>query len=78
MALHELPEASGVEIAKTLVKHFGWIIRKSGNHIVLTHTAHRMVTLSIPNHKRVKRPLLHAQLKRFGCSDEAFAEAFKS
>jgi len=52
MGLSDLPLASGQEHRKTFEK-FGWILRRDGNHIVMTHPNHEN-TISIPNHKEVK------------------------
>ncbi len=76
MALSDLPLASGIDHARVLQKCFGWQVRKKGNHITLTSSEVPSTTLSIPNHKEVKRPLLHAQLMRAGITDEDYREKF--
>ena len=78
MALSDLPLASGLQHAKVFQKCFGWIVRRVGNHITLTHPGFSRVTLSIPNHKEVKRPLLHTQIAKAGRTDEEYRDAFDS
>jgi len=78
MALSDLPLASGLDHARVLQKCFQWNVRRKGNHITLTHPHYPGITLSIPNHKEVKRPLLHAQIVKAGRTDEEYREAFDS
>lgn len=78
MSLADLPLASGLKHARVFQRCFGWTVRSKGNHITLTHPLIANVTLSIPNHKEVKRPLLHAQIKRAGITDEEYRKQFDS
>ena len=78
MALKDLPLASGLKHAQVFQRCFGWEVRSKGNHITLTHPSVANVTLSIPNHREVKRPLLHDQIKRAGITDEKYREHFDS
>jgi len=76
MALSELPLASGSAHVKVFTKKFGWIVRRSGNHIVLTNPNIPNVTLSIPDHKEVKRPLLKRQIELAQLTDSLYRKAF--
>jgi hypothetical protein len=78
MALSDLPLASGLDHARVFQKRFKWVVRRKANHIVLTHPNVPGVTLSIPNHKEVKRPLLHSQILKAGQTDEKYRAAFDS
>lgn len=72
-----LPLLSGTEVVKTLRK-LGWDRPPSrpgkGDHIILVKPGHR-ATLSIPNHKQVKRALLRGVLNDAGIAVEEFVEA---
>jgi predicted RNA binding protein YcfA (HicA-like mRNA interferase family) len=76
MSLRDLPLCDGLRHAKVLQRGFGWQVRSKGNHIILTNPNAAGVTLSIPNHKEVKRPLLHAQLVKARISDEDYRKKF--
>ena len=78
MALSDLPLASGQEHARVFTKKFGWIVRKSGNHIILTNPNVPNVHLSIPNHPEVKKPLLKRQIELAGLTDHLYRAAFDS
>jgi hypothetical protein len=52
-------------------------VRRAGNHITLTHPENTNC-LSIPNHKEVKRALLHKQIRLAGKTDEEYRTAFDS
>ena len=77
MALSDLPLASGTNHAEVFCKCFGWTVRRAGNHITLTHPENTNC-LSIPNHKEVKRALLHKQIRLAGKTDEEYRTAFDS
>ena len=76
MGLCDLPLASGKEHPRTFEK-LGWILRRDGNHIVMTHP-HYENTISIPNHKEVKRATLHTILKHIGISNAQYRTFFES
>ncbi len=75
MGLSDLPQASGLQHARVFRK-FGWILRSEGNHIILTHPDHARVTLSIPNHRVVKLPLLKRQIQIAGLTDKLYRSMF--
>jgi predicted RNA binding protein YcfA (HicA-like mRNA interferase family) len=77
MALSDLPLASGADHAQVFCQCFGWVVRRHGNHITLTHP-NNSTCLSVPNHKEVKRALLHKQIKLAGKTDEEYRKAFDS
>ena len=78
MALSDLPLASGLEHARCFQKGFNWTVRRKANHIILTNPQRANVTLSIPNHREVKRALLHTQITKAGLTDEQYRTAFDS
>jgi len=69
-----LPLASGEDHACAF-EACGWVRRKTGNHIVLTKPGHA-ATLSVPNHKQVKRGLLQKQMKLAELSEHEYLTAF--
>ena len=75
MALSELPDDCGSKHVRVFVK-FGWVVRRESPHYVLTHPNVKYVTLSIPNHRSVKLPLLHAQIKRANLTDKMYRDAY--
>jgi predicted RNA binding protein YcfA (HicA-like mRNA interferase family) len=77
MALSDLPLARGADHVKVFCNCFGWVVRREGNHITMTHPENTNC-LSIPNHKEVKRALLHKQIKLAGKTDEEYRDAFDS
>jgi predicted RNA binding protein YcfA (HicA-like mRNA interferase family) len=76
MGLSHLPDASGKEHRRTFEK-LGWLCRRDGEHIIMTHPEHR-TPISIPNHKKVKRQTLKAILRGIGLTDEQYRVFFDS
>jgi hypothetical protein len=62
---------------KTFQK-LGWVIRRNAHHIVLAHPNVPGVTLSIPNHKEVRLPLLKRQVQLAGITDKFYRQVFDS
>jgi len=77
LGLSDLPRASGLEHVRVFRK-FGWMVRREGNHIILTHPDKPRVTLSIPNHPEVKLPLLKRQIQIAGLDDKLYRSVFDS
>ena len=75
MGLSELPDASGLRHEKAF-RSLGWVTRRTAEHIVMTHPDVFGVTLSIPNHKAVKRATLHSLVRAAGLTDSDFRRAF--
>ena len=77
MGLSDLPDASGVQHEKVF-HALGWVTRRSGNHIIMTHANVFGVTLSIPNHSVVKRTTLHGLVRAAGYKDGFYRQVFDS
>lgn len=75
MGISDLPLASGKKHQKVF-EALGWILRRDGNHLVMTHAAHLGVTLSIPNHKEVRRGTLKAIVAAAGLTDKQYRQSF--
>lgn len=75
MGLSDLPHAPGSVHVKVFQK-FGWIVRRNGNHVILTNQNIPHVTLSIPNHSEVKLPLLKRQIALAGITDQLYRKVF--
>lgn len=75
--LRDLPEAKGDRHVKAFCR-LGWDhCRSSGSHKILEKDGLEVI-LSIPcGGKKVKRALLHAQIKLAGLTIEEYLEAFK-
>jgi predicted RNA binding protein YcfA (HicA-like mRNA interferase family) len=71
--MSNLPLISGKKAIKAFNKD-GWIVkRQSGSHIILVKPG-SIVTLSIPNHKEVKRGTLRSLIKDAGLSVSEFID----
>ena len=75
MGLSDLPDASGLQHEKAF-QSLGWVTRRSGEHIVLTHPDIFGITLSIPNHRIVKRATLHTLIRSAGLTDRDYRKVF--
>jgi predicted RNA binding protein YcfA (HicA-like mRNA interferase family) len=75
MGLSDLPLASGVQHQKVF-EELGWVLRRDGNHLVMTHPAHPNVNLSIPNHKEVRKQTLKALVRAANLSDKQYRVFF--
>ena len=71
MGLSDLPLASGRKHQKVF-ESLGWVLRRDGNHLVMTHTAKSGVTISIPNHAEVKKETLKAIVRAAGYTDKNY------
>lgn len=74
MGQKNLPLAAGMDHAAAF-ERCGWTCRRKGNHLILTKQGHP-ATLSIPNHREVKRALVQAQMKRAGLTEAEYLAAF--
>jgi len=71
----KLPILSGREIVKRL-RHFGFEMdRQVGSHMMLRRNTSPPLTLSIPNHKSVKKGTLAAILRQADIPLEDFLHA---
>ena len=75
MGFSDLPRASGEEHQKVF-ESLGWVVRKAGNHITMTHSGHFGVTLSIPNHREVRLGTLKVLVRDAGLTDKQYRTAF--
>ncbi len=77
MGLRDLPLASGAQHVKAF-EQFGWVCtrRSKKNHFILQKEGVD-ATLSIPDHKQVKRALLAKQIAIAGLTEEEYLEAFR-
>ena len=76
MGQQDLPLAAGSAHVKTFGR-CGWEVKRLSkkNHYILQHDEIGE-TLSIPNHKEVKRGLLAKQIARAQLTEEEYLEAF--
>ena len=62
----ELPQISGIELAKKLTKKSFMITRQKGSHMRLQKIENNeIIKLTIPNHKVLKKGTLKQNNKRF-------------
>ena len=67
----KLPVLSGIKVVKAFAKK-GWKpVRQTGSHVIMMRDD-SIVTLSIPQHKTVKRGTLRALIKDAGLTVEEF------
>ena len=73
MARIRLPAISGRDAVRAFEAD-GWqVARQSGSHIIMTKTG-VPVTLSIPNHRELKRGTLRGLIRNAGLDVQAFVE----
>jgi len=66
-----LPIASGKEVVHAF-NRAGWEVwRREGSHIILTK-ASMIATLSVPDHKEIKRGTLRSLIRKAGLTVEEF------
>lgn len=75
MGLSDLPLASGKKHQKVF-ESLGWVLRRDGNHIIMTHPNHFGVNLSIPNHAEVRKGTLKALVAAAGLTDKQYRDFF--
>lgn len=69
----QIPTVSGMKARRIFEKN-GWVFkRQKGSHMILTKTGFR-TTLSVPNHKTLKEPLLKRLIKDAEMTVEQFKE----
>ena len=67
----KLPVVSGLQAVKAFSKA-GWKpVRQTGSHVIMMHDGSD-VTLSVPQHKALKRGLLRALVRDAGLTVEEF------
>ncbi|MBI4919184.1 type II toxin-antitoxin system HicA family toxin [archaeon] len=67
----KLPQISGSELIKALVRNGFAVVRQKGSHIRLEKmTAEEVIKLTVPNHKTLKKGTLHQILKTAQLSTE--------
>jgi len=60
----KLPQISGKELVKKLMKFGFVVIRQKGSHIrIEKNTQNKTIKITIPNHKVIKKGTLHNILK---------------
>lgn len=78
MGLANLPLASGTAHVNAF-RRLGWKLnttrRGRGKHFLMTKDGHR-ATLSIPDHREVKRAIIAGLIKAAGTSEEMYLRAF--
>lgn len=71
--MSKLPVTSGMKTVKAFQKA-GWIVkRQTGSHIIMEKVG-SIVTLSVPNHKEIKRGTLRNLIKDAELTIEEFLE----
>ena len=69
--MSKLPSVSGLDALKAF-QRAGWLfVRQRGSHMIMTKEGME-VTLSIPNHKTLKKPLLKILIKNAGLNEDNF------
>jgi predicted RNA binding protein YcfA (HicA-like mRNA interferase family) len=71
--MSKLPNISGEECVKVLVKKGFRVRRQSGSHIILTKENPYHLTV-VPNHRELDRGTLRAIIRQTGLSVEEFLE----
>ncbi len=67
----KLPQISGKELVKKLMKLGFVVTRQKGSHIrVERNTSNKTIKITIPNHKNIKKGTLHQIIKSTELSAE--------
>jgi predicted RNA binding protein YcfA (HicA-like mRNA interferase family) len=68
----KLPVVSGKEVVRRL-EHTGFVVaRRVGSHIILRRDTPPKLTLTVPDHKELKKGTLRAILRQAGISLKQF------
>ena len=68
----KLPVVSGKEVGKRLERAGFVPVRRVGSHIILRREAPPKLTLTVPDHKELKKGTLKAILRQAGITLEQF------
>ncbi len=68
----KLPLVSGREVVRRLERAGFVVVRRAGSHIVLRRDDPPKLTLTVPDHKELKRGTLKAILNQSGIGVEQF------
>ena len=67
----KLPQISGKDLIKKLMKLGFVVIRQRGSHIrIEKNTREKTIKITIPNHKNIKRGTLHQIIKTAELTEE--------
>ena len=70
--MSKLPNLSGKDVAKKLEKIDFVFVRQSGSHMILRREKPSKMTVTIPDHKELKRGTLKNILRQVGISVDEF------
>lgn len=74
--MHRLPVVSGRQVVRAF-ERAGWkVSRREGSHIILTK-AGMTVTLSIPDHREIRRGTLRSLIRNAGLTVEEFVSLLR-
>jgi len=68
----KLPVVSGREVVKRLEKSDFVFVRQSGSHMILRREAPPKMTISVPDHKELKKRTLKSILRQVGLTVREF------
>jgi len=67
----KLPQISGKELVKKLMKHGFVIVRQRGSHIRIQKTTkNNLIKITVPNHPLIKKETLNQIIKSTGLKKE--------
>ena len=72
--MRRLPLLSGEEVVKKLEKAGFIFVRQVGSHFILRRESPPRLTLSVPNHRELKKGTLRNILRQAGITVERFKE----
>jgi len=75
--MSRLPVISGKEVMGRLKKKGFVFARQTGSHFILRRTTAPEITVSIPNHRELKRKTLKNILRQTGITLDEFTKKFK-
>jgi len=72
--MSRLPVLSGKEVATRLEKAGFIFVRRVGSHLILRRQGTPSLTLSVPDHKELKKGTLRMVLRQAGITVQEFAK----
>ncbi|MGC8562938.1 MAG: type II toxin-antitoxin system HicA family toxin [Thermoplasmata archaeon] len=68
----KLPIVSGSEVVKALTKIGFFIDHQTGSHVIMRREGEKILTITVPQHRELKKGTLRAIIRQSGLTAEEF------
>ncbi|MCW6158950.1 MAG: type II toxin-antitoxin system HicA family toxin [Thermoplasmatales archaeon] len=68
----KLPVVSGSEVVKALTKIGFFIDHQTGSHVIMRRDGEKVLTITVPQHRELKKGTLRAIIRQSGLTAEEF------